>query len=254
MMVHETIHDSTIADFLEGCHMPKRIPFLLVLLFVFVLLLLAGCSGEPVDEGIEKNPPAEQNHLEIGTGSTTILVTNGIGDDIVEFSIRESSTQDSPASLLDADVIFKAGQTARLNYSPPKKTEADTADDEKMINQLSDILLKTKRGKTITIYDVALTNLEDIMLCFEDGVGFLRYDDANTSEKVNTKENALAKRAQLDEDQRIATEAETEAAVQTQTPSGAAAQQQWYQPAPTQNTDPIEQVPDQCLDDPVINR
>jgi hypothetical protein len=159
--------------------------------------------------------------------------------------------------MLAEGASFKSEETARLYYSPPSSAgsppAADDGREEKAINQLYDICLKTKGGEVVTIYNVGFIDMEEVRFCFEDGVGFLRYTDAQTGEEVSTKESALATQIRLDEEEKEKAEKKKQDKKARAEAEAAAAAEASWQPQSSSVPDYAAQTPDQCLDGPAVN-
>ena len=138
--------------------------------------------------------------------TVAVLVDNALGEAITGFSVRESGADAYPASLLADDVTIAADETAQLNYA-----SADAA--------TYDLAITTESGQVVEVANVALANLDQFAVHFEDGVGFFTHADADGNE-VSTKEDALAAKAAAEKLAADTAAAEAVAQIALALPSG----------------------------------
>ena len=236
----------------------------------------------------------ETEELIIGeksTGAYELLITNNMGQDIIGLSIKELSEDEYPENMLKADMILEVKNTAKLYYQAAvlmseetetmETTSAPTETSEPVFLVFSEgsyMMQLTLADKTVVeLYEFDMPDMDEVEICYEDEVGFIRYISKETKEEVDTKEIAFEAQAEMDveiveprETQASVTEKkksfattpkQTKPAPATQAPATQApatqapapTQSAPTQPAPAPAAPDVGQADDGCLGDVLIN-
>jgi len=266
----------------------KRSGILLILICVLgASLIITGCNKkEEAPETIEET--MQETETESETESQTeeiveeqvigektenaydVLLTNNMGQNIVGIAIKEIGAEEYPDNMLEADVIFAVGDTARLYYSIPVEDEETTEieteseavlSDERLINELYTVQLTLEDETIVELTNFGFDDMDEAEICYEDEVGFLKYISKETQEEISTKEMELAQRI-LDESTKKETTTGTNSAQSTPTPAAEPTPTPASEPTPEPAPEPtvaaeevpeVEQNIDGCLDDVLIN-
>lgn len=181
----------------------------------------------------------EKEYITIGTqseGAYELLLTNHTGGEITELKIKVSSAQEFSENLMAAEIKIPDQETVRLYYAPPESAEEmnEEASGRMLLRTTYDISLAYADGHTVDITGLGFDDMEEVELCFEDEVGFVKYKSADSGEEISTKETALALKAQKDAEAAAAAaqaEAEAAAAAEAQAQAEAAQSAQQYEPS-----------------------
>lgn len=172
---------------------------------------LVGCGGTSTKTTEATTTAATSQapqYTAIGTkasGAFDMLVTNGLGTDVTAISIKPSTDEEFPVSMMAAGATFASGSTDEVFYSP---ISTDTT-------LTYDIALTEADGTVVTACNVPLASVKEMTIKFEDDVCFVDYKDAAGS-ALSTKEAAVAKK-QADDEAAAAAEAEAVAAEKSST-------------------------------------
>lgn len=178
-------------------------------------MTLAACAGseEPSSSVASPTPeatatpkaaatpsPNPEDGLEIiGTKSdkTTVykvILENGTKQDITALTVKDSSMEEFPESLLGEKDVFAAGEKRVLYYDTAKVVEAaETGDqDEKLLEPQYDIQIVLKDGSVLVLHAFPFGDLEEGTIKFEEEVAYLAYTSVESKKPVETKEAELS--------------------------------------------------------------
>lgn len=202
-----------------------------------IVCMIFGCGKkgeEKKDE--EKKEEAQKVEAEagkadyqiIGTESEDaykLLLTNNTGDEIRGISVKLSSEPEYPESMMKTEDKILEMETVCM-YIPKKSEMEANADSDKALRATYDMKLSYADSHEVLIAGLGLDDMEEAELCFEDEVGFVKYMSIASKQEVNTKDMALALKAQKEAEAAAAAQAaEDAAAAQAQAAAEAAAQQ-----------------------------
>lgn len=190
----------------------------------------------------EEEKKDEKEYMTIGTeseGAYQLLLTNHTGGEITQLRIKASSAPEFPENMMAADMKIPVQETVRVYYTAPESVEEMNAEasGRMLLRTTYDISLGYEDGHTVDITGLGFDDMEEVELCFEDEVGFVKYVSAESGEQISTKETALALKAQR--------EAEAAAAA-AQAEAAAAAEAQ----AQTDATQPVQQYEQTYYEEP----
>lgn len=224
------------------------------LLAIGVACLLLGCGkkeeevkepeqqeAEQKDDKVEKEEKKdEKEYMTIGTESEEayqLLLTNHTGGEITQLRIKVSSAPEFPENMMAADMKIPVQETVRVYYTAPESVEEMNAEasGRMLLRTTYDISLGYEDGHTVDITGLGFDDMEEVELCFEDEVGFVKYVSAESGEQISTKETALALKAQREAEAAAAAQAEAaaaEAQAQTDAPQPVQQPEQTYYEEP----------------------
>lgn len=215
-------------------------------------------------EQTEEEKEEEKEYQKVGNeteGAYDILLKNSTGQDITAIRVKTSVMPDWPESMLPAGDVIKGGDTVEFFYTPDEGTpQQDTAaDTDKAINVMYIMHITLADGSMYELNSFGFDDMEDdedVEICLEDGVAFVKYISEANGTEVSTKEQELGIKAQREAEALAAQQAaEAEAARQAEEARKAEAakkqkqqkqSQQKKQQAPSQSSDG-------CLDGVAIN-
>lgn len=126
-----------------------------------------------------------------------ILLKNSTGQDITAISVKTSDKTEYPASMMKTGETLKAGDTAELFYTPETGITEGTATTDKAINITYNAQVTLADGSVIELSSLGFADIkEEAELCYEDGVGFVKYVSKTSNDSVSTKEQELGAKAQ----------------------------------------------------------
>lgn len=154
------------------------------------------------DEAAQEDAPeadeAETGQKTIGSESADahrVLLTNHTGEAITAFSVKASSDAEFPENMMEADLKIGNEETVCLYYAP-SQAEGAQSSSGKMLRTTYEFSVTNESGREIRIAGLMFDDIQEAELCFEDGVGFIRYVSVNSGEEISTKEMALSLQAQ----------------------------------------------------------
>lgn len=191
----------------------------------------------------------EKEYMTIGTqseGAYELLLTNHTGGEITQLKVKVSSAPEFPENMMAADMKIPDQETVRLYYAPPESAEEMNAEasGRMLLRTTYDISLGYADGHTVDITGLGFDDMEEAELCFEDAVGFVKYQSVDSGEEISTKETALALKAQKEAEAAAAdaqAQADAAAAAEAQAQAEAAQNAQQYQPEQTYYEEPAYQ-------------
>lgn len=183
----------------------------------------------------EEEKKDEKEYMTIGTeseGAYQLLLTNHTGGEITQLRIKASSAPEFPENMMAADMKIPVQETVRVYYTAPESVEEMNAEasGRMLLRTTYDISLGYEDGHTVDITGLGFDDMEEVELCFEDEVGFVKYVSAESGEQISTKETALALKAQREaEAAAAAAQAEAAAAAEAQAQTDAPQPVQQYE-------------------------
>lgn len=183
----------------------------------------------------EEEKKDEKEYMTIGTeseGAYQLLLTNHTGGEITQLRIKASSAPEFPENMMAADMKIPVQETVRVYYTAPESVEEMNAEasGRMLLRTTFDISLGYEDGHTVDITGLGFDDMEEVELCFEDEVGFVKYVSAESGEQISTKETALALKAQREaEAAAAAAQAEAAAAAEAQAQTDAPQPVQQYE-------------------------
>lgn len=163
--------------------MKKLLTFLVM--SVSMALLLVGCAGQSTQLSYET----------VGTGDTSVLVTNKTGYDIVQIEIKETTALEYAADTAVSGIVFTKDATIKYCYTP--QSAAASSSTDKAVNTTYDLRLTASDGTIIEMHQINLGNMKEIDLKYEDAIGFISYK-SNDGAQRSTKESEIAYKAARD--------------------------------------------------------
>jgi len=183
--------------------------------------LMAGCgkeeTGETVKETVQETETEEETETELESETEEIkeeqvigeetadayelLITNNMGQNIIGIAIKGITEEEYSENMLKEAAVLADGDTAKLYYSlsvedegaAEMETETDLL-DEKLINELYTVQLTLEDKTVVELINFGFDDMDEVEICYEDEVGFIRYISKETKEEVSTKEMALAEK------------------------------------------------------------
>lgn len=183
----------------------------------------------------EEEKKDEKEYMTIGTeseGAYQLLLINHTGGEITQLRIKASSAPEFPENMMAADMKIPVQETVRVYYTAPESVEEMNAEasGRMLLRTTYDISLGYEDGHTVDITGLGFDDMEEVELCFEDEVGFVKYVSAESGEQISTKETALALKAQREaEAAAAAAQAEAAAAAEAQAQTDAPQPVQQYE-------------------------
>ncbi len=218
-------------------------------------------------EQAEEEKEEEKEYQKVGNDTEDaydILLKNSTGQDITAIRVKTSVMPEWPESMLPAGEVIKGGDTVEFFYTPEAGTpEQDTtADTDKAVNVMYIVHITLADGSMYELNSFGFDDMEedeDVEICLEDGVAFVKYTSDTGGAEVSTKEQELGIKAQKEAEALAAQQAaEAEAARQAEEARQAeAAKKQQQQKKQQQKKQQKQQAPSQssdgCLDGVAIN-
>lgn len=191
---------------------------MVLLLACSICFGMLGCGKKEEEKVVPDKLKIEEEKEEyqvIGNESEdayNVLITNNMGQDITGIAIKTSDKENYPANMLKTDEVFKNGDKAELFYVSESTDQNETANaDEKALNIGYNIEI-TLADKTV--YQLNTFDFDDIKeeveLCLEDDVAFVKYISKTDDAEVSTKELELSVKAQKAAQEQAAQEAAQE--------------------------------------------
>lgn len=230
------------------------------LLAIGAVCLLLGCGKkeeevkEPEQQEAELKVEKEEKKDEkdgkeyktIGTESEDaykLLLTNHTGGEITQLKIKVSSAPEFPENMMAADMKIPVQETVRVYYTAPESVDEMNAEasGRMLLRTTYDISLGYEDGHTVDITGLGFDDMEEVELCFEDEVGFVKYVSVESGEQISTKETALALKAQRDAEAAAAAAQAEAAAAEAQAQTDAAQPVEQYQYEQSYYEEPVYQ-------------
>ena len=174
-----------------------------VIASMLVLGVLVGCSGsssqasssaessesEEVlavsDVAADAAEIAEAEMLKIGEdvdGALNMVITNELDKKITDIAFAAAGSEDEPAYLMTSDQVWKSGDQAKVFFE----------DAGKDVNY--DVYVKVK-GADYTLHNMKLDGVEELSICFEDGVAYATFERDGNAISTLRDETDLAEQA-----------------------------------------------------------
>lgn len=118
----------------------------------------------------------------IGAGDTTVQVKNETGSDIIGLRIKPAGDASYTAENSFDGFVFENGSSVDLSFTKQPGVQS------------YDVLLLTAEDSKIAVRDIDLVGTKDIVLHFEEGVGFITYTDAATGESFDNRSRGHRRR------------------------------------------------------------
>jgi colicin import membrane protein len=187
---------------------------------------LGGCSSTTGASTEQAATTVEDTRPCIGTeadGSLDVIITNGLGADVTALSVKASTDEAYPVSMIASGVSYAAGEEDHLYYAP---ASTDTSVTYDLSLTLADGTVDT--FEAVPLAQVAsMTFLTDA----DTGVAYVDYE-ATDGTSASTKDAAVAKKqaadaaaAQAQADAEAQAAAESQAAADAQAEADAEAEQ-----------------------------
>lgn len=177
-------------------------------------------TPEPTEEPTETPEPSpEPSYVTFGTESPdayAVVFTNGTGQDITGIKVRNSDKTEFGQNMIPDGTVVLTDETFRLCIPKENASEAaasgaaeDTSEepaaeantssseiDERDIqfNETYDIELTFGDGKTATLYDLGLKDMDTALIAYstEESVAYVSYVSTVTKETVSTLDAQIA--------------------------------------------------------------
>ncbi|NHM17054.1 hypothetical protein GMI69_10470 [Eggerthellaceae bacterium zg-887] len=170
---------------------------------------LAGCSQETpqpepapaqASEEAKAEPAADESPEPEGAvigkeseDAYRVQLTNDLGADVTSLSIKDSSEESFPSSMIGADEKVAAGETVTMFYAPEQSVAADAPYD----------MLVGIDGKTYELHGLELGNWTEMTLALSGDIAYATYVDADgkTGDTKQVEQDVLdAKKAAAEEE------------------------------------------------------
>ena len=169
---------------------------------------------------------------------------NLTGQNIVSFTIKHSLESQFGANMLEAGDVFAMDESRDVYYDlgPALDAQAAQTPEEKSRNlyMTYNVQIVLADGTTIVLHEIPINEMEKGRILFQNGTGFLEYENPLTGEDIITRQHETDANAA---DQAAAYAAQQELLAQQQ---WAQQQQQQQYVAPEQNNDAG------CVGDPTL--
>lgn len=232
---------------------------LISLLAVSVCFAVFGCgkkeekTTEKKAETLKIETTEKKEYQIIGNKSEEayqILITNNMGQDITGIAIKTSDKEEYPANMLKTDEVLKKEDTAKLFYTQEKTEAADevTESDAKAINVLYNVEITLKDGKVYELNTFEFEDVkEEIQLCVEDDLAYIKYTSNTDDAEISTKEFELGVKVQKEAEEQAAKEQEAavEETAQTNDASSVSTEENYNQYYNYTEDNTVQQVPAQ---------
>ena len=219
-------------------------------IFFLTIAMAVGCAKKeksPAEEKQEekKDEEPKEEILKIigeekeGENVYKLVVENKTGRDILGVSIKDSSQEEFPNNLINANDKFSKDERRYLFYEAPEASDEQAESESIDLEEGSDALEDTDEKILEVQYDVQLTfddgsiyvlnafpfgDIEEGMFCFEDEVAFIKYVSLENKGEVSTKEAELNIKAEAEAAAQAAAEAEAKAAAEAEAAAKAEAE------------------------------
>lgn len=177
----------------------KKILIAIGLLTLLVgVFALSSCSQPEEPQELQEAADAEEEPQEdilvIGKETVNAIqveATNTTGKEIVDIAIKDSSQEEYPDSLMNADQVIGDEQKVLIYFEPEateeKKEEEGRAADL-ILRDLFSVQITFDDESLVELHDLNFEEISDIKFCLsEEGVGYLEYLTSE-GEKENTLE------------------------------------------------------------------
>lgn len=118
----------------------------------------------------------------------TITATNGSGYSITSLNVRETSSEDYADSTAVSVQGFDDGTTQEITFSVPTSVASGTVD----------LLCETSDGFSFVVHDIDLFSIGTIDIKFDNGVGYVSYEDPETGEVTDNRDESADAEANSD--------------------------------------------------------
>ncbi len=175
---------------------------------------------------LELDPVEEYETIGDPTSPIEVLMTNEMGRTITGLSVKSPEETEFPDNLMDLNQKFETGQTAEFYYDPEawkkaaetetvtivddtsesedwdeydeygyeEETESESTTEQSALIRLGtstetySLEVTLENGSSYIICEFDLDDMDEVTLCFEDGIAYLEYTSLKTNLPVNTKE------------------------------------------------------------------
>lgn len=160
--------------------------------------------------------------------SFEVKLTNGTGQDITGFSIKDSDESQYPANLLKSEDKFAKDETRVIYYTA--KTKKDAATETGKVLPIEYTVQLTFADSTVSeLHAFPFEDMKEGKISIEDKMAYVTYKSTNSKEEVSTLEAEKAVKAQADAKSKSEADAAAAAAAaqaQAEADAAAAAQAQ----------------------------
>lgn len=139
----------------------------------------ATTSSSAISSSSSSSAVASSDLPVIGAGDTTVQVKNETGSDIIGLRIKPVGDASYTAENSFDGFVFENGSSVDLSFTKQPGVQS------------YDLLLLTAEDSKIAVRDIDLVGTKDIVLHFEEGIGFITYTDAATGESFDNRAEAI---------------------------------------------------------------
>lgn len=139
----------------------------------------ATTSSSAITSSSSSSAVASSDLPVIGAGDTTVQVKNETGSDIIGLRIKPAGDTSYTAENSFDGFVFENGSSVDLSFTKQPGVQS------------YDVLLLTAEDSKIAVRDIDLVGTKDIVLHFEEGIGFITYTDAATGESFDNRAEAI---------------------------------------------------------------
>lgn len=139
----------------------------------------ATTSSSAISNSSSSSAVASSDLPVIGAGDTTVQVKNETGSDIIGLRIKPVGDTSYTAENSFDGFVFENGSSIDLSFTKQPGVQS------------YDVLLLTAEDSKIAVRDIDLVGTKDIVLHFEEGIGFITYTDAATGESFDNRAEAI---------------------------------------------------------------
>ena len=139
----------------------------------------ATTSSSAISSSSSSSAVASSDLPVIGAGDTTVQVKNETGSDIIGLRIKPAGDASYTAENSFDGFVFENGSSVDLSFTKQSGVQS------------YDVLLLTAEDSKIAVRDIDLVGTKDIVLHFEEGIGFITYTDAATGESFDNRADAI---------------------------------------------------------------
>lgn len=152
-----------------------------------------------------------------------VKLKNETGQDIIAVSVKSSSEEKYPDSMLKETDPYKKDETRVLYYKPSEEAAKETATESgKALPAEYSVQLTLADKTTVELHAFPFEDMKDGQIKIQDGVAYLTYEKDGA--EVSTLDAELATKAQKEQDEKAKADAEAAAQAEAQAQAEAAAQ------------------------------
>lgn len=208
----------------------KRKVLAAILIGMMAVTTVFGCGNKnTTDTKKETTTTAKETKEEYKTIGTEdkeaykVQLKNETGQDIIAVSVKSSSEEKYPDSMLKENDSYKKDETRVLYYKPSEEAAKETATESGKALPAEYSVQLTLADKTVVeLHAFPFEDVEEGQIKIQDGVAYLTYKKDGA--EVSTLDAELATKAQKEQDEKAKAEAEAAAQAEAQAQAEAAAQ------------------------------